>query len=197
MFLYLMNRLKDLRKRKKLTQQELADIIGVTKLTILRWEKGDRQIKPDKAQLLAEFFGVDVGYLLGYYDDLDSALKKIKQSDENEESYFKAFKAYYELKKADGQEFLISYKGVDFLEKYREKILTSLVPDFDKMTNEELEHYLLDKDILNQAEQKFSDFLFTIGTMEAIESRLFMDFIFLTDEDKNIILKLLNSLTNK
>lgn len=64
-----MNRLKELRKRKKMTQQELANIIGVTKLTILRWEKGNRQIKSDKAQQLAEYFNVSVGYLLGYEDN--------------------------------------------------------------------------------------------------------------------------------
>ncbi|HFR3948789.1 helix-turn-helix domain-containing protein [Streptococcus suis] len=70
-----MNRLKELRKEKKLTQEELASEIGVSKITILRWENGERQIKPDKAQALADYFGVSVGYLLGYsenpkrYDD--------------------------------------------------------------------------------------------------------------------------------
>lgn len=61
-----MNRLKELRKEKKLTQEELASEIGVSKITILRWENGERQIKPDKAQALADHFGVEVGYLLGY-----------------------------------------------------------------------------------------------------------------------------------
>lgn len=70
-----MNRLKELRKEKKLTQEELAGEIGVSKITILRWENGERQIKPDKSQALADHFGVSVGYLLGYetnpkkYDD--------------------------------------------------------------------------------------------------------------------------------
>lgn len=63
-----MNRLKELRKEKKLTQEELASEIGVSKITILRWENGERQIKPDKAQALADYFGVPVGYLLGYED---------------------------------------------------------------------------------------------------------------------------------
>lgn len=66
-----MNRLKELRKEKKLTQEELAGEIGVSKITILRWENGERQIKPDKAQALADHFGVSVGYLLGYEDLLD------------------------------------------------------------------------------------------------------------------------------
>ena len=61
-----MNRLKELRKEKKLTQEELAGEIGVSKITILRWENGERQIKPDKTQALADYFGVSTSYLLGY-----------------------------------------------------------------------------------------------------------------------------------
>ena len=61
-----MNRLKELRQEKNLTQQELANEIGVTKRTYIYWEKGERQIKTDKAKQLADFFGVPVGYLLGY-----------------------------------------------------------------------------------------------------------------------------------
>lgn len=60
------NRLKELRKEKKLTQQKIADIAEVSKITILRWENGESQIKPDKAQALADYFDVSVGYLLGY-----------------------------------------------------------------------------------------------------------------------------------
>lgn len=33
-----MNRLKQLRKQKKLTQEELAELIGVTKRTVSHWE---------------------------------------------------------------------------------------------------------------------------------------------------------------
>ena len=70
------NKLKELRLNKEfngkkgMTQQEIADVIGVTKRTYIYWEKGERQIKPIKAQKLAEFFGVSVSYLLGYGDEL-------------------------------------------------------------------------------------------------------------------------------
>ena len=66
-----MNRLKELRKQKGLTQQGLADEISVSKITVLRWENEERQIKPDKAQQLADFFGVSVGYLLGFSNDVE------------------------------------------------------------------------------------------------------------------------------
>lgn len=76
-----MNRLKELRKEKKLTQEELAQEIGVSKITILRWENGERQIKPDKAQQLADYFGVSVGSLLGYEEakTLENILKDAEE----------------------------------------------------------------------------------------------------------------------
>ena len=66
-----MNRLKELRKEKGLTQVELANIVNVSKITVLRWENEERQIKPDKAQQLADYFGVSVGYLLGFSNDIE------------------------------------------------------------------------------------------------------------------------------
>ena len=64
-----MNRLKELRQEKKLSQKELAKTIGVHYRTLQNWENGESQIKPDKAKKLADFFGVSVGYLLAYTDD--------------------------------------------------------------------------------------------------------------------------------
>lgn len=81
-----MNRLKELRKQKGLTQQGLADEISVSKITVLRWENEERQIKQEKAQQLADFFRVSVGYLLGYSEYRDSQeasfhLNKINPND--------------------------------------------------------------------------------------------------------------------
>lgn len=60
------NRLKSLRNEVGLSQGELAKEIGVSYRTIQNWENGVNQIKPDKAQLLADYFYVDVAYLLGF-----------------------------------------------------------------------------------------------------------------------------------
>ena len=64
-----MNRLRELQRAKKLTQQELADIAEVSKRTIQNWEDGTSNIKPEKAKKLADYFGVSVGYLLSYDDN--------------------------------------------------------------------------------------------------------------------------------
>lgn len=70
-----MNKLKELRKERNLTQKELSVETGIPYRTIQRWENGETTIKQDKAQALADHFGVSVGYLLGFtpyskqYDD--------------------------------------------------------------------------------------------------------------------------------
>ena len=64
-----MNRLKELRKEKKLTQKELAEETDIAYRTLQRWENGESQIKPEKAEKLANFFGVSIAHLLGYEDN--------------------------------------------------------------------------------------------------------------------------------
>lgn len=61
-----MNRIKELRKEKKLTQQDVADAMGISRRGFQKWENGDSQLKPEKAKQLADFFGVSVAYLLNY-----------------------------------------------------------------------------------------------------------------------------------
>lgn len=50
-----MNNLKKLRKSKGLTQQELAQEMETTKLTISNWENEKHTIKAEKAKQLADF----------------------------------------------------------------------------------------------------------------------------------------------
>ncbi|CJJ41925.1 Cro/CI family transcriptional regulator [Streptococcus pneumoniae] len=64
-----MNRLKELRKRDKITQVAFAKDNGIPLRTLQSWENGENQIKPEKAQKLADIFGVSVGYLLGFNID--------------------------------------------------------------------------------------------------------------------------------
>lgn len=63
------NRVKELRKQAGLTQQELADQLGVIRKTISNWERGTNRISPEHTENLARFFQVSVGYLLGVSSD--------------------------------------------------------------------------------------------------------------------------------
>ena len=64
-----MNRLKQLRKSKGMTRVELAELMNVTKLTVLNWEHGTHEIKGSNAKKLADHFNVSIPYLLGYDTD--------------------------------------------------------------------------------------------------------------------------------
>lgn len=72
-----MNRLKELRQEKKLSQKEIAKEMSISEKTLSRWENGESQIKPEKAQQLADYFGVSVGYLLGYESNPLERLKSL------------------------------------------------------------------------------------------------------------------------
>ena len=66
-----MNRLKELRQKKGDTQEVVAKAMGVTRRGYQKWENEESQIKPEKAQQLADYFGVSVGYLLGFSGDVE------------------------------------------------------------------------------------------------------------------------------
>lgn len=62
------NRIKELRKDKKLSARELADKLSVSDSTIIRWENGTMVPTIDKLYEIAKFFGVTADYLLGLED---------------------------------------------------------------------------------------------------------------------------------
>lgn len=63
------NRIKELRKQSRLSQQALADQIGVFRNTISNWETGYSRISLENAKKVAEYFGVTIDYLLGSESD--------------------------------------------------------------------------------------------------------------------------------
>ena len=119
-----MNRLKELRRQKKQTQKELGLELEIPLRTLQSWENGESNIKPEKAQQLAEFFGVSVGYLLGYsdYRELEKALDK------------KIFSNYPDVEATLNQEIkeLIGERVKDFYEyidkQFYESYKNSAVP---------------------------------------------------------------------
>lgn len=62
-----MNRIKELRKLKKIQQKRIAKELGVAPITVKRWEENG-SIKTEHAIKLAELLETDIAYLLGYSD---------------------------------------------------------------------------------------------------------------------------------
>ena len=59
-------KLRRLRKTRKLTQGQLADMVGITTGQICQYEIGDRKPSITTLEWLCEFFGVTASDLLGF-----------------------------------------------------------------------------------------------------------------------------------
>lgn len=71
----LSDKLKELRKEKSLTQQDLANILDVTKGAIAMWETNKRTPDAETLLKLADVFSVSVDYLLDRETDSEEILK--------------------------------------------------------------------------------------------------------------------------
>ncbi|MBT0902554.1 helix-turn-helix domain-containing protein [Streptococcus lutetiensis] len=78
-----MNKLKELRKATGFTQKSFSKEVGIPLRTLQNWENGESNIKPEKAKLLADYFNVQIPYLLGYSEiryGSEQITKAIKES---------------------------------------------------------------------------------------------------------------------
>lgn len=75
-----MNRLKQLRESRGITQAEFAELMGVSKRAVANWEKYGFS-SADKLEKLARYFDVSISYLLDYdtNNTLSELITKINQ----------------------------------------------------------------------------------------------------------------------
>jgi len=64
--------LQRLRKQKKWTQQQVADKLGISPVTVSGWEIGKRIPEPPMLPRIAQLFGTTVDNLLGYSKTAES-----------------------------------------------------------------------------------------------------------------------------
>lgn len=69
-------KLQKLRKQKKLTQEELAGLLFVSRTAISKWESGRGYPSIDSLKTIAEFFSVSVDELLSEEELADDAEQK-------------------------------------------------------------------------------------------------------------------------
>lgn len=119
------DRLIELRKRKKLIQQNMADLLQITRSAYVRYEKGQNQPPNDALVKLADYFDVSTDYLLGKTNDpmppdakkeapseeearqmLEDSLHKVGQLDPDEHitieqyrSFIKSYKYWEHIRK--------------------------------------------------------------------------------------------------
>lgn len=77
------DRLKELRKSSELTIRELAEYLGVAKSTINMYERGKREPAFATLEAIADYFNVDMDYLLGKSDCKNRYLESLSAAPNN------------------------------------------------------------------------------------------------------------------
>lgn len=185
-----MNRLKELRQEKKLSQKELAENIGVHYRTLQNWENGESQIKPEKAQQLADFFGVSVGYLLGYSD---SDFKNMTSDSYDDNEKKRALQGLDKLLLMSG--YLSKNQMISAIEQtINKEVLTKEFTSSEiiELPGEKQKEIILDK-ANKQTEKILSKISFlsiALSYLDNSESELLTIFYFLPDEEKEKLLEI-------
>ena len=65
----LKDNLVQLRKYHGMTQEDLADAVGVTRQSVAKWESGDSIPDLEKCKIIADLFGVSLDDLANYSSD--------------------------------------------------------------------------------------------------------------------------------
>ena len=76
-------KLQTLRKQKNLTQEELAEILFVSRTAISKWESGRGYPNIDSLKAIAKFFGISIDQLLSGEELLTIAEKDVKEKENN------------------------------------------------------------------------------------------------------------------
>lgn len=87
-----MNRIKELRMKKGITQAELAKKIGVQGAAISKYENEQLQISNEVLKLLASIFDVSIDYILCLTDD-PTPVRDVNQDLYDEHDYAKELEA--------------------------------------------------------------------------------------------------------
>lgn len=116
----LSERLIKQRKKKKKTQQEMADYLGITRPAYTAYERGNRQPDYETLQKLADFFDVSLDYLLGRTDDPTPPEQKLDEWGLSEEDMV-FFKDFASLSEEDKQKAIEHIRYLKYLAEKQNK----------------------------------------------------------------------------
>lgn len=164
------NNLKKLRIEKGFSQKEFyEDIIkkelglDITLRTYQNWENPNNEIKSKPALLLAEYFKIDIGELLGYEDNLDYVSKKLIQAVEKvtDQASSQGIRDYEDLERIYEANRIIKefLKDTDKFKRYQESFPLKLslaiqeLIDLDNIKQTDYAKLLINYQVLEKSDQ--------------------------------------------
>lgn len=126
-------RIKQIRVSRGITQAELADAIGTTKVTISRYELDKRELRFEQAQKIADFLGVSIFELYGFPSD------KKQYFDDERKRVLQMEKVIQYLSEEDPSEEAVKIReimGLTHDEKGRSEMIAWLQKTHDEQEND-------------------------------------------------------------
>ena len=85
MIMEMHEKIRELRKQRKMTLEEVGNIVGVGKSTVRKWENGDiANMRRDKIAKLATALGTTPAYLMGWDEKTQTIPVKVESIDDFE-----------------------------------------------------------------------------------------------------------------
>ncbi|CAK1246092.1 MULTISPECIES: helix-turn-helix domain-containing protein [Fructobacillus] len=134
------NNLQKIRKQKKVSQEELAKLAGVSRQTISLYERGKREPRMATWKKFSDFFGVDVGYLQGLTNFKNEDEAFLSFMDKNE---FDSEKEEELLKNIDWQIMMLASFYDDFFDSIAKNIDDDFLEKLDVMQKRRLAFFTL------------------------------------------------------
>lgn len=151
------DRIKQSRKNKGLTMDELASVMGVAQSAIVRWENGTTQVKPDKLEKISKILDVSPLYLLGYIDTPKEELMTFDSGDEFEKARQNLLDEYSSEKKQ------VKKKGIDLTKMFEEMKKNNFKPtilehpEYYEMSEDEIEEIKRIEEEQQVEQKKYED----------------------------------------
>ena len=192
-----MNKIKNLRESKGLSQDRLSQELGINLRTLQRWENGETAIRSKNINRIADYFNVTVPELLGYDDFYKIEREALESSSDiseilNDPNYNRIILEYNESNKKHGK-FVLSLStetdAVPLIEKSIEKVILDNYHELQDGDYEESGTGILSEDITNT--------YIALSFLPIPFNDFFSKFLTLSNSDKKIVLKLVSSLHDK
>lgn len=126
-------KITELRKRRGLSQKEVADYLGITIAAYGHYEAGRREAGYDTVVKLADFYHVSLDYLFGRGADCSSSLDRLTEEENLDSMERTILEQYFTLTPEQRAAF------VDFMKKTVESERQKQELEYDEYTLGELE----------------------------------------------------------
>lgn len=110
------NRLVNLRKQNNLSQEALAEQLGISRQAVSKWERAEASPDTDNLILLARLYGVSLDELLQTEDEIIT--DKMMEDEEAEEKQNGPYNPYADMEKAHQGEYVhVGFDGIHVRDK--------------------------------------------------------------------------------